>query len=107
LGSLLCNIFINDLSNAINCSMYLLFANDITVLHGIKSASDCSLLRSGIDSVQCWCTANFMKLNISKTSAVYFSRKNYTLVYHYKLCQSSITHTDSVKDLRYRFLNVY
>jgi hypothetical protein len=46
-----------------------------------------------------WCTANFMKLNISKTRVISFSRKTITLIFHYKLCHSSITRTDSLKYL--------
>jgi hypothetical protein len=41
-----------------------------------------------------------MKLSISKTKVVTFSRKTNTQVYDYKLCQSSITRIDSIKDLK-------
>jgi hypothetical protein len=99
LGPLLFNIFMNDLCNNINYSRYLLFADDIKIFHVIKSPNDCNRLHSDIDSVQGWCTANFMKLNISKTRVISFSRKANTLIYDYKLCQSSITRTDSIKDL--------
>jgi hypothetical protein len=99
LGPLLFNIFINDLCNAINHSRYLLFADDIKIFRAIRSPYDCSLLQSDIDSVQSWCTANFMKLNISKTRVISFSRKTNTLFFQYKLCHSSITRTDSIKDL--------
>jgi hypothetical protein len=40
-----------------------------------------------------------MKLNISKTNVIYFSRKTNVLIYDYKLCQSSVTWTNSIKDL--------
>jgi hypothetical protein len=40
-----------------------------------------------------------MKLNITKTIVISFSRKTNVLKYDYKLCQSSITRTDSIKDL--------
>jgi hypothetical protein len=40
-----------------------------------------------------------MKLNISKTKIISFSRKTNLLIYDYKLCQSSITRTDSITDL--------
>jgi hypothetical protein len=92
-------IFINDICNIIKYSQYLLFADDIKIFQPIKSPYDCSLLESDIDSVQSWCTANFMKLNISKTRVISFSRKINTLLFHYKLCNSSITRTDSIKDL--------
>jgi hypothetical protein len=68
LGPLLFSIFINDLCSAINHSRYLLFADDIKIVRAIRSPYNCSLLQSDIDSVQSWCAANFMKLNISKTS---------------------------------------
>jgi hypothetical protein len=76
LGPLLFSIFINDLCNAINHSRYLLFADDIKIFRAIRSRYDCSLLQSDIDSVQSWCTANFMKLNISKTRVISFSIKD-------------------------------
>ncbi|PNF36305.1 hypothetical protein B7P43_G05293 [Cryptotermes secundus] len=40
-----------------------------------------------------------MKLNISKTKVISFSRKTKALIYDYKLCQLSIARTDSIKDL--------
>jgi hypothetical protein len=66
----------------------------------MKSPDDCSLLQFDTDSVQGWCTANFMKLDISKTRVITFPRKtNIILIYDYKLCQFSVVHTDSIKDL--------
>jgi hypothetical protein len=64
LGPLLFNIFINDLCNVINYSAYLLFAADIRIFRAIKSPNDCNRLQSDIDSVQGWCTGNFMKLSL-------------------------------------------
>jgi hypothetical protein len=40
-----------------------------------------------------------MKLNISKTKVISFSRKTKILIYDYNLCQSSINRTNSIKDL--------
>ncbi|PNF32147.1 hypothetical protein B7P43_G02842 [Cryptotermes secundus] len=40
-----------------------------------------------------------MKLNISKTKVISFTRKTNLLIYDYKLFQTSIARTDSVKDL--------
>jgi hypothetical protein len=93
------NIFINDLCNAISHSRYLLFADDIKIFRAIKSPYEFSLLQSDIDSVQNWRTAIFMKLNISKTRVISFSRKTIKLIFHYKLCHSSITRIDSITDL--------
>jgi hypothetical protein len=46
-----------------------------------------------------WCIANCMKVNISKTKVISFSTKTNVLFYDYKLCHSSITRTDFIKDL--------
>jgi hypothetical protein len=37
-----------------------------------------------------WCIANCMKLNISKTKVISFSRKTYVLIYDYKLDRKSV-----------------
>jgi hypothetical protein len=52
-----------------------------------------------ISSVQGSCIPNCMKLSISKTKVTSFSRKTTVLIYDYKLCQSSIVRTESIKDL--------
>lgn len=41
-----------------------------------------------------------MKLNNSKNTFISFSRRSNILFYEHKLCQSSVTCTDSVKDMR-------
>jgi hypothetical protein len=99
LGPLFFSLFMNDLCNVINYSRNLPFADDIKIFRVIKSPNDCNLLQSDIDSVQGWCTANLMKLNINKTRVISSSRKTNTLICDYQLCQSSITRTDSIKDL--------
>jgi hypothetical protein len=52
--------------------------------------------------IQGWCIANCMKLNITKTRFISFSRKTNVLKYDYKLCQCTIIRTDSIK-----YLGVY
>jgi hypothetical protein len=55
--------------------------------------------RTSTSSAQGWCTSNCMKLDIGKTGVISFSRKTNALIYDYKLCQSSITRSHSIKDL--------
>jgi hypothetical protein len=57
------------------------------------------LLQADIKHIQAWCAANCMKLNISKTRVIIFSRKTNGLYYVYKIPDSSITRTDTIKDL--------
>jgi hypothetical protein len=99
LGPLLFNAFINDICDSVAHSRYLLFADDINIYRGVESPQDCTLLQSDKNSIQGWCIANCMKLNITKTRIISFSRKTNVPKYDYKLCQSSITRTDSIKDL--------
>jgi hypothetical protein len=40
-----------------------------------------------------------MKLNISKTKIIPFSRKTNLLIYEHKICQSHITRTDTIKEV--------
>jgi sarcosine oxidase/L-pipecolate oxidase len=50
LGSLLFNIFINDICSYIY-SRYLLFADDLKIYHTIINVDDCKLLQHDINSV--------------------------------------------------------
>jgi hypothetical protein len=75
------------------------FAHDIKIYRYISSPEDCNLLKFDIDSIRGWCAANYMKLNIDKTKVITFCRKTNILIYEYKLFHSTITRTDSVKDL--------
>jgi hypothetical protein len=54
LEPLLLNIFINDLCSNVYFSEFLLFADDLNIFRVMKSAKDCNLLQSDIDSVQKW-----------------------------------------------------
>jgi hypothetical protein len=81
LGPLLFNIFINDLCAKINFSEFLLFADDLKIFCVIKSAEDCKLLQSDINSVQKWCSNNYMKINIFKASMVSFTSKTNSIIY--------------------------
>lgn len=53
-----------------------------------------------INFVKGWCTASYIKLVFRRTKIIAFSRTSTILVYEYKLCQSSITRIDSIKNLR-------
>jgi hypothetical protein len=81
LGPLHFNTFINDLCNVIKHSKCLLFAEDFKSFCAINSVDDCTLLQSDIERIQGWCTANFMRLNTSKTRVISFNRKTNVLYY--------------------------
>jgi hypothetical protein len=90
LGPLLFNIFMNDICDSIHNSQCLLFADDLKIYRSISDVDDCKLLQHNIDSVQNWCLDNGMKLNLSKTTIIYFTRKTDSIYFHYKLCNNLV-----------------
>jgi hypothetical protein len=52
LGSLLFNIFINDISTKIYYSNFLLFADDLKLYHVIKCVEDCKCLQADMHLVK-------------------------------------------------------
>jgi hypothetical protein len=99
LGSLLFNIFINDLCDVINHSNCLLFADGPKVCGAINSPGNYLRLRSDIDRVHEWCSANFIKPKFTKITVICFTRKTKVLYYPYRLGNSLIFRRDCTKDL--------
>jgi hypothetical protein len=98
LGLLLFNIFINDICNSIHDSMSLLFADGLKIYHTIINVDDSKLLQHDINSVHKWCLVNGMKINLGKTTIIYFSRKTSSIYFNYKLCSNMVTRSQCVKD---------
>jgi hypothetical protein len=107
-------VFLKDLSWDACCSVCFLFTY-VMQLHTqriyilltiwkstdpLNLSKDWNLLQPDINSIQNWCTAICMKLSISKTKILSFSRNTNTLIYDYRLWQSFVMRTDSIKDLR-------
>jgi hypothetical protein len=69
------------------------------IFRAINSVDDYILLQSVINRIQGWCSANCMKLNINKTRVIAFTRRTNVLYYSYKICDSFINRTDTIKDL--------
>jgi hypothetical protein len=101
LGPLLFNIYINDLSAKIHFSKFMLFA-DLKIFRFIKSAGNCKLLQSDVDSVQKWCIGNYMKINTSKTSMISFIRKTSSIHFNYFVGDLLIVQTDCANDIGIR-----
>jgi hypothetical protein len=72
---LLFNIFMKDLCAEIIYSEFLLFADDLKLFRIIKSAEDCKLLQSDVDSAQKWSIENYMKIKTYRINIIYFIRK--------------------------------
>jgi hypothetical protein len=98
LGPLLFNFFINDISDKINHSKFLLFADDLKIYRNIKSAEDCKALQVDIDAVHQWCGENGMELNIQKTKIISFTRKTNSIHFKYFVKDVLILRAECIKD---------
>ena len=73
LGSLLFLIYINDLSNCSERSIFVLFADDTNIFVSTESIDDVySKVNSVLDSVYKYMIANQLHINMSKTSYMHF-----------------------------------
>jgi hypothetical protein len=73
--------------------------DDLKIFRVIKSAKDCKLLQSDIDSVQKRCIENYLKINIAKTNIIYFIRKTKSIHFNYFLDDLLIIRTNCVNNL--------
>jgi hypothetical protein len=68
-----------------------------------KTAQPSNILKTAINGsmilTRGWCTANCMKLDVSKTKVTSYYRNSEVLTSDYELCQSPITRTASIKDM--------
>lgn len=102
LGSLLFNIYINDIVNVDYDTKYVIYADDTTLL--FKSSNVMTLIQNAnsvLKSIHEWCVENGLKINTSKTKAVLFHaiNKNITIEADLNLASSKIEIVSSMKTL--------
>lgn len=86
LGPILFNLFINDISEAIVHSKFLLFADDLKIYRSIRSPMDGQLLQDDLSNVALCCLTNRMQLNLSKCHVMRFHRSLYIKIqFHYSI----------------------
>jgi hypothetical protein len=61
-------------------SRYLLSADDLKMYRTVTNVDDCKLLQHDINSVNNWCLANGIKINIGKTTIISFRRKTNSII---------------------------
>lgn len=103
LGPLLFLIYINDLTEAITNSSFLLFADDLKIYKAVNSHQDYVDLQADLDSVLAWCQHNGLYLNINKCSVVSFTRKIKKHNFQYYINRTLIDRKDVIKDLGITF----
>jgi len=92
-------VFVIDLCDVLKYLNCILFANDAKIYGEIKSPYDSWLLQSNISNVRLWCISICVKLNVNKTRVISFCRKTNWHGFDYKLCESSITCTNCIRNL--------
>ena len=98
LGPLLFIIFINDLSQILECNI-LLFADDLKLYTTVKALDDCALLQLQIDIVERWCNVNKLCMNISKCKVCSYTLKSVPISYDYTYNSTLLSRCTSTKDL--------
>jgi hypothetical protein len=63
-----------------------------------KVAEERKLLQTDIDSVQKGCIGNYVKIDILKTSIIYFTRKTKNIYFSYSIGAVLIVRHDCIKD---------
>lgn len=66
LSTLLFNIFTNDIPNVIKNSHVFLFADDLMFVKIFNNQGDAVDLQTDINSIQSWCSASGLSLNIGQ-----------------------------------------
>ena len=61
LGPILFSIYINDISNIVNCGI-VLYADDTVIFH-----SDKDILRNNLKLISDWCNDNLLTINVKKS----------------------------------------
>lgn len=98
LGPILFSIFLNDISNFILNSEFLLFADDLKLYKKITNENDRSLLQGDLINVLNWSLVNGLPLNIEKCYSISFGRVNLKSNY-YAIGDDVLKNVSQIKDL--------
>lgn len=99
LGPLLFLIFINDITNVIKNSRFLLYADDLKIFKCIRGDLDQEGVQKDLCSVDEWCAKNDLHLNIKKCHFIIFSRRMTNKIFNYKINGTPLTESKLVNDL--------
>lgn len=99
LGPVLFNVFINDLTEQIKSSRYLMYADDVKIFNTINSEQDGINLCNDLRLLTEWCKINHMQLNIKKCHVISFSRRSSLLTVDYHINSEVLNRLTTTNDL--------
>ena len=99
LGPLLFILFINDIDKCFNQCKFLLYADDLKIFHTVNDVSDYSKIQSDLDRLTTYCNQNKLELSVNKCKIITFTKKRKIINYPYKLCGTTLTRTNNIRDL--------
>jgi ribonucleases P/MRP protein subunit RPP40 len=88
------NVYINDMLSLSLESSLKLFADDSKLFN---YSENCSLIQNDLNTINEWCVANSMSINIDKTVFIRLGKSNCAC--EYSINNKPIANVDSVKDL--------
>lgn len=107
LGPLLFTLFINDISECIKHSQYLLYADDLKIYNCILTESNCQNLQKDLDAIVSYCTKNDLKLNINKCKHLSIHRKRSPIVTQYTIDSVALNSVQEMSDLGILFCSSF
>ena len=99
LGPVLFLFFINDITNVLQHSKCLLYADDLKIFRLITALVHCTLLQQDLVRLIEWSLENKLFFNFRKCKSLNFSRKKTPITYQYQMNGNSLENVTSFKDL--------
>ncbi|KAG5867756.1 hypothetical protein JTB14_013833 [Gonioctena quinquepunctata] len=99
LGLLLFDLFVNDIDRFIECSGFLLYADDLKLGRELRDIADCVELQKNLDGIAEFCSVNELQLNEGKCKVVTFTRKKKPIMWQYAIGATTLERLDHIKDL--------
>ncbi len=99
LGPLLFLLFVNDITNELQHSRALLYADDLKLFKTVRSEEDTQLLQSDLNTLVEWSKLNNLPFNTSKCHVMTYTRKHKSIYVDYVINRDKITRVSEIRDL--------
>lgn len=99
LGPTQFSIMVNDLGKCLTGAYFLLFADDLKLMHPVNNIADCNSLQRVVDAVAQWSAINKLPLNALKCKIISFTRSLNPIHANYHLSGVPLVRVNSIQDL--------